>query len=150
MKGKISTSIDIWNSFWKLYKCIIRTLATTRDVWVPLVTLLALAKIPRRDLKVLAVTIPLTCESCFVLSCFFTCLIPNCPFKHHREIFICKIFETSRVEIKLVLFSNKSIAAGIEAPYICVIIIAAYFSFLYNLIHQEPLPRSTQRQSMSH
>jgi len=101
-------------------------LATPIEVWVPIVTFLALALVPTPAFGMIkAVTIILACEILFVLS-FFTCLIAYCPIKHQWNHFVRYIFEITGGEVELAFFDNKSVAAGIEVQYLGVILIAIY------------------------
>jgi hypothetical protein len=99
------------------------------EVWVPSVTLLALATVPvRPGLVINAFTITiLTCEIRFVLS-FFTCEIANCPIKHQWNRLVGILLEITGGEVELAFLDKKSIATGIEVPSFGVIIKALHFN----------------------
>jgi hypothetical protein len=97
------------------------------EIWVPFVTLLALATVPvLPGLEINAFTIILTCVIGLFLS-IFTFEIANCPIKHQWNRLVGIIVEITGGEVELAFLDNKSIVAGIELPYFRVILKALYF-----------------------
>ena len=111
-----------WKNCCKLVSKL-NTLATMVEVWVPTVTLLALATVPRPVLGINTFAIP----SAYVIR-FVTLLTTNCPIKNHRKGFI--VSQSGKIswgEIELVFSDNKGIAAWIEVPDVYVVIYAIGF-----------------------